>query len=127
MPAYDTILFDPPAPLTRVTLRNPASGAVWVDVPMLLDSGADISLVPGAAVERLGASQSRDRLYELAGFDGSISLGAPVELELIWLGRAYRGQYLLVDREWGILGRNILNTLTLVLAGPRLTWDVSLG
>jgi hypothetical protein len=40
MPAYDTIQFDPPAPLARVNLRNRDTGAVWSDVPMLLDSGA---------------------------------------------------------------------------------------
>jgi hypothetical protein len=46
MPAYDATLFAPPAPLARVTLRNPVSGAVLPDVPMLLDSGADVTLVP---------------------------------------------------------------------------------
>ena len=46
MPAYDSIQFEPPAPLARVTLCNLDTGAVWSEVPMLLDSGADITLSP---------------------------------------------------------------------------------
>jgi hypothetical protein len=53
MPAYDAARFDPPAPLAQVTLRNLDTGAVWSDVPMLLDSGADVSLVPQAATSVL--------------------------------------------------------------------------
>ncbi len=49
MPAYDSTLFNPPAPLARVTLRNPETGAVWSDVPMLLDLGADATLIPQVA------------------------------------------------------------------------------
>ncbi len=33
MPAYDSIRFDPPAPLAYVTLRNPETGAALSDVP----------------------------------------------------------------------------------------------
>ena len=46
MPAYDTRLFHPPAPLARVTLRNPETGKTVSDVPMLVDSGADVTLLP---------------------------------------------------------------------------------
>jgi hypothetical protein len=39
------------------------------------------------------------------------------------LGRTFRGQFLVIDEETGILGRNILNTLALLLDGPRQTWS----
>jgi hypothetical protein len=46
MTVYDDTLFTPPAPVARVTLRDPASDA-WVgEVPMLLDTGADVTLIP---------------------------------------------------------------------------------
>ena len=125
MPGYDASLFDPPAPVAYVTLRNPANGAAWVDVPMLLDSGADVSLVPKDSIERLGLTLLSDGQYELVSFGGYVSLAAPVSLELLFLGRVYRGQFLLADQEWGILGRNILNTATLVLNGPQLTWGIT--
>ena len=43
---YDAAHFDPPAPIARVTLRNPHDGATIADVPLLLDTGADITLLP---------------------------------------------------------------------------------
>lgn len=46
MPRYDTAQFEPPAPLAQVTLRNPDTGTISSDVPMLLDTGADVSLIP---------------------------------------------------------------------------------
>jgi predicted aspartyl protease len=51
MPAYDTSLFNPSAPLARVTIRHPTSGAMVSDMAMLLDTGADITLLPQAFIE----------------------------------------------------------------------------
>jgi hypothetical protein len=39
------------------------------------------------------------------------------------LGRTFRGQFLVTDQPVGILGRNILNSLALLLDGPRQTWS----
>jgi hypothetical protein len=50
MPAYDADLFDPPAPLARVALRNPENDAILSDVPMLLDTGADAPSSPFVGV-----------------------------------------------------------------------------
>ncbi len=56
-------------------------------------------------------------------FDGSLSVAQVVELDLIFLRRAFRGRYLIIDQKCGILGRDILNYITLLLDGPRLNWD----
>jgi hypothetical protein len=53
MPSSDTAHFDPPAPVARVTLRNPHSGATIPDVLLLVDTGADITLLSRTAVEPL--------------------------------------------------------------------------
>ena len=63
-----------------------------------------------------------DRRYRLLGYDGSVSFYGVVWLELVFLRRTYRGRFLLVDRQYGILGRNVLNTLSIVLDGPQQTW-----
>ncbi len=63
MPAYDATIFDPPAPMAHVTLRN---------------------------------------------LDRNMTL---------------RGRFLLIEQGWGILGRNILNALPILLDGPRLAWE----
>ena len=50
MPAYDASRFNPPAPSATVTLRNQDNHKSVVDVPMLLDSGADVTLIPQACI-----------------------------------------------------------------------------
>ena len=47
--------------------------------------------------------------------------------ELLMLGRTFRGQFLVVDQQVGILGRNILNALALLLDGPQQTWSEYIG
>lgn len=123
MPAYDAIWFNPPAPLARVTLRNSETGAVSSDVPMLMDSGADVSLVPFGVIDDLKIPVVSKSRYELTGFDGSLSLAPAVRLELLFLGRTFRGQFLLITQDWGILGRNVLNAVPLLFDGPRLVWE----
>jgi predicted aspartyl protease len=122
MPSYDASHFDPPAPVTRVTLRNPHSGATVSDVLLLVDTGADITLLPRTAVEQLGVSLLAGQQYELMGFDGSKSFASVVILDLLFLKRAFRGRYLLLEEEHGILGRDILNHVILLLDGPQQQW-----
>jgi hypothetical protein len=123
MPAYDATLFQPPAPIAYVTLRNGSTGAVALDVPMLLDTGADVTLIPRAALDSLGSDTISNSSYELVGFDGSKSVAQVVRVELIFCRRTFRGQFLLVDQVYGILGRNVLNAVPLLLDGPQFTWD----
>ena len=74
MQAYDGARFDPPAPLALVTVRSEQLGIVVRDVPMLLDTGADVSLLP-----RLSALVSPDaKQYELEAFDGTRSTAPAV-------------------------------------------------
>jgi hypothetical protein len=74
MPAYDAGLFNPPAPLARATLRNQDNGLTVSQVPMLLDSGADVTLIPQTFVNQLGLTVDPNEGYELMGFDGNISM-----------------------------------------------------
>ena len=124
MPAYDGIRFTPPAPVARVVLRTADGSAQVVDVPMLLDTGADVSLVPRSAVEGLGLAEDAPGGFELVGFDGTSSRASAVDLELRLAERSFRGRFLLLDQEWGILGRNVLNHLRIVYDGPRLVWEL---
>ena len=124
MPAYDDSRFAPPAPLALVTLRNPNTGATIQNVSMLIDTGADITLVPSAAVQQIGLTSIPDTFYELAAFDGSKSLAAVIRLELLFSQRTFRGRFLIVEQEIGVLGRNILNALRLLFDGPGLEWQV---
>ena len=122
MPDYDSARFSPPAPVTLVTLRNPESGMMKVGVEMLLDTGADVTLLPRGVAEELGLSYSASS-YELIGFEDHSSLARAVRAEMIFLGLTFRGQFLLVEQDWGIIGRNVLNAVSLTFDGPKLSWE----
>jgi hypothetical protein len=73
MPTYDATLFDPPAPLARVTLRNPRNGTIVHEIIMLIDSGADATIIPLVAADHIGVIPLPDQSYELKGLDGRTS------------------------------------------------------
>lgn len=123
MPKYDAENFEPPAPVAHVSLHDPATGASLSDVPMLLDTGADITLLPRSYIDQLGTKSANDVAYEIQGFDGEAKLAEMVELELVFLGKKSTGQFLLIDQPLGILGRNILNALSITFDGPRGKWN----
>ena len=119
---YESDQFEPPAPVARVTLRNPDTDSTISEVPMLLDTGADVSLIPRESVNGLNLSASEEKLYELVSFDGTTSLAPVVKIELVFCNRTFKGQFLLLDRKLGILGRNVLNSVSLVFDGPNFKW-----
>src|SRR6266853_1365832 len=111
MPTYDAVRFSPPAPVGTVDLREAVSARVWANVPMLLDSGADVTLVPSACVSQLQIQTDPSQVYELIGFDGTRSTALAVSLDLIFLGLTFRGRFLMIGQSEGVLGRDILNHL----------------
>ncbi len=87
MPPYDDRLFLPPAPLARLIVRHPEREQSVDDVPMLIDSGADATLLPRSAVTSLGLEGTGER-YQLVGFDGTVS-----ESEAVSSGDKFRGHH----------------------------------
>jgi hypothetical protein len=104
MPKYDALNYDPPAPVAQVMLRA-ANGATTSGVPMLIDTGADATLIPRSAVAGLGINPDPAIQYELLGFDGSKSTTQAVDLHMIFLQKSFRGRYLIIDQDHGILPR----------------------
>ncbi len=123
MPKYDGANFEPPAPAVRAALRSPESGAVLRGVELLLDSGADITLLPRTAVAQLGITADSSKRYELMGFNGNRSFASGVIVDVLVLGKAFRGLYLLTEDARGVVGRDVLNHLAIILDGPALCWD----
>jgi gag-polyprotein putative aspartyl protease len=97
MPAYDVSRFDPPAPVARVSLRNPESREAISDIPMLIDTGADMTFIPQAAAATLNLQQLSGEGYKLKAFDGSSSMARAVRADMLFLGRTLRGRYLVRD------------------------------
>ena len=46
-----------------------------------------------------------------------------VQANLVFLRRNFRGRYLMTDAEVGLIGRDILNHLRLLLDGPAMSWE----
>jgi hypothetical protein len=109
--------------LAMVTLRNTDNDKTVVDVPMLLDTGPMFSLIPESSIRQLSLVVDPSEAYELMAFDGRTSAAQVVRLDLILLRRVFRGRFLLIDQDCGILGRDILNHLSLLVDGPRLNWS----
>ena len=118
MPSYDALHYDPPAPIAQVTLRS-ANGATVSEVLLLLDTGADTTLLPRSAIARLGINLDPALAYDLIAFDRTRSTTQAVDLDMIFLKKAFRGRYLLIDGDHGILGRDVLASVMLLLDGPR--------
>ena len=123
MPAYDDRQFDPPAPVARVDLRNPESRVTVSDIPMLIDTGADMTFLPMTAVVNLNLQIASAEGYTLRAFDGTSSVGTAVKADMLFLGRTLRGLYLVRDSDIGILGRDVLNHFVILIDGPGLAWQ----
>jgi len=90
---------------------------------MLIDSGADLTLIPERVVDELKLDLDLYKRYELVGFDDQRSIAKSVQLDLVFLRRTFKGSFLIINSETGILGRNVLNHVALLLDGPRLQWQ----
>jgi predicted aspartyl protease len=123
MPSYDASQYEPPAPVASVTLHHPDDAATFTDCLLLIDTGADVTLLPRAAVERIGIPQIANVQYLLAAFDGTQTTAPAAQVDMLFLNRVYRGRYVLIDAEQGVLGRDVLNHLRLFFDGPAQQWS----
>ena len=123
MSNYDSVFFNPPAPLAFVTLKNSENGLEVSEVPMLLDTGADATLIPQNCVQKLDLELKSD-IWETEAFDGTVSKSAAVSLQMILEGKSFRGEFLLIEQNYGIIGRNVLNLLEIIFDGKNLRWEI---
>jgi predicted aspartyl protease len=117
MPTYEVDGFEPPAPVVRVTVSGQPN------VPMLIDTGADISVVPLQVVEALGI-ETRPSAAPVQFLDGQQVTCPQADLTVEFLRYRFHGPFLIAESEYGVLGRNILNLLVLKLDGPNLSWSL---
>ncbi len=113
--------FEPPAPIAEIALRNVITGERIENIVVLLDTGADISLLPLSVVEKLQIEPSGENV-NLIGFDDSRSISKAYFLQVIFLGKRITGEYCPIDDETGILGRDVLNEFSIVFDGVNLEW-----
>jgi len=122
LPSYEAEAWEPPAPIVRATVRGPR-GTAALNVPMLIDSGSDVSVVPEVVVQAVGASISPART-PIEFYSGAGESWDEARLSVEFARYRFEGLFLVAEASYGILGRNILNLLTLTLDGPALSWSM---
>lgn len=120
MTKYDETFY-PPAPIAVIALRNIETGERAENISVQLDTGADLSLLPLRAIEKLQIKPSGETV-SLAGFNESESVFDIYALQIIFLGKKLTGDYCTIDGEIGILGRDVLNEFTIIFDGVNLEW-----
>ncbi len=113
---------NPPAPIANLILRNIETLESIRNVPMLLDTGSEITLLPRICCDEIGVKVSETEYLELVGFNNATSFAYYTRLDLIFLNKRIRGKFLVYDDEEGIIGRDILNKLSIVFDGKNLSW-----
>lgn len=91
---------------------------------MLLDTGADVTLLPAAIIASAGIESIPDFYEELLAFDNSKVFAQVVVAAIQLEGRTIKGQFPIIEQSIGVIGRNVLNLFPLLFDGPRLTWEI---
>ncbi|WP_456331672.1 retroviral-like aspartic protease family protein [Fervidibacter sacchari] len=120
--AYDAS-YEPPAPVVQILLSNPVDPSQQTQVWGLIDTGADITVVPETMV--LSLQLIRQGEIQVGSFDGIFRLH-PVFLVDIQIGqlRFDLVEVIAAATNELILGRNVLNQLDLHLNGPHLVVEI---
>jgi hypothetical protein len=116
--------YHPPAPIAKVKLRNSETLEIIADVPMLLDTGSDITLLPQSYCNEIGVKVSETEFLELKGFNQTTTVAFYVRLDFIFLNKIFRGKFLVYDQDEGIIGRDVLNEFSILFDGTNLEWIV---
>lgn len=113
--AYDTEI-DPPAPLLPVSIASPDDVTAVVLVRAIVDSGADMSVVPVALARDLGLPRvGRVRVRGVVAGANALVYAASIGLA----GRSHTHDVLAMGDET-IVGRDVLNRFVVTLDGPGL-------
>ena len=120
--AYDSN-YVPPAPVVQVLLSNPVNPSSQMTFTALVDTGADITVVPDSVAAQLGLVHQGDILVR--GFNGA-SVLRPTFIVDIQIGRHWFDLVEVISAPTNelILGRNVLNLLDLRLNGPQLVLEI---
>jgi predicted aspartyl protease len=105
--------YDPPAPVVAIRLGLPSGGA-GVHVMALVDTGADMTVMPVAAVQSL--SLPIVGTIRVAGVTGATR--ATLHAALLEVGGASRLAEVVGLGAEAIIGRDIINHFVLSLDGP---------
>lgn len=116
--------FGPPAPFAYVTVQNPVNDQASIEMPALIDSGADRTVIPGKLVGDLRLTPLRTVVmgalggdqHKLTAYSVVVQMrhAEPMEIEVV----AHDAE------SYVLLGRDVLNQLRIVLDGPNQILEI---
>lgn len=119
---YDSS-FVPPAPALTVAVSAVHSPDQRLDILALLDTAADLSVLPDTLVDELELAPVGETM--VAGFeDRAVPAAVYVVAVHIAGARLYPARVVTHLAKYALLGRNVLNSLFVDLDGPDLQFEV---
>ena len=114
----------PPAPLMHVTVRPPERGTAVSDLPALLDTAADITVIPARVAEELQLIPLDE--VPIGGFDGRVSWVSTFLVQLALRQSTPKVIRVVASRDepYVLLGRDVLNDYRAILDGPLLRLEI---
>jgi len=120
---YESETHDPPAPFLSVRVTHPLYHERFIEIPAKVDSGADVIAIPVEAVNQLGLQKAGS--LTVAGFNGQavqvVLYAVRIELPT---NKAVRMTALTIPSNYVLVGRDVLNSLRVLLDGPELTLEI---
>jgi predicted aspartyl protease len=123
---YRTVnLNSPTAPLALLNIAAIGSDDWVTDIPALLDSGADVTVLPEPVVTRLGLIPVEH--LPATGFDGHTSLLPIFTIQLVVRDFPSIEVEVMggIAERYAVLGRDVLNRFKVVLDGPNGRVEIS--
>ena len=114
----------PPAPFVHVTVRPPERGIEVSDLPALVDTAADITVIPARVAEELQLIPLDE--IPIGGFDGRVSWVSTFLVQLALRQSTPKVIRVVASRDepYVLLGRDVLNDYRAILDGPLLRLEI---
>lgn len=115
--------YHPPMPMVELSIGLPLSETI-VDLPVIVDSGADATMIPVHYLQQVGARRSRKAIMRgVTGVGSLVNLYA-VAIQFGPYRQGFAEVVGVVDGGETIVGRDLLNHLMVTLNGPALVVEV---